>query len=295
MLFKKFGIYFPNVFYCFASDQLNQRVLQNALFKLLRPLVRILLRQGMSFDEFAEVGKRVFVEVADREFTIEGRKQTISRISMLTGVQRKEVSRLRAQIADDNVELDSNYNRGVRIAGGWRRDPDFLDEAGNPAPLPLEGKGSFAELVRRYSGDLPYRAVLDEYRRVGVVRLNAHDQVELANIAGYVPSDSQQAQLNIMGQAGADLLRTLDYNLQDENQQKQLQLSVAYNNVSRENVRAFDVLARREGLKLLKEFDQWLSERDRDANPQLESDDEDRCRVGVGIYFFEEDLTETSS
>ena len=46
---------------------------------------------------------------------------------------------------------------------------EFADKRGQPANLPFEGeKGSFSELVRRYSGDVPARAVLDELRRVEV-------------------------------------------------------------------------------------------------------------------------------
>ena len=257
-------------------------ILSQALKRLLTPLVRILLRHGMSFDEFVEVAKRTYVEVADREFTLEGRKQTIARVAMLTGIQRKEVSRLKQQIGEEAIDLDSAYNRGVRITSGWRRDPVF-SAAGRPLPLSLEGEVSFSALVKRYSGDLPVRAVLDELRRTGVIE-RRQDQVVLVNDAGYVPSAAEEEQLNILGIAAADLLNTLAYNLQPGNENKQLQLQVSYDNLPLAAVNEFDAMARSEGFALLKQFDEWLATQDRDANPEVP--DGDRHRAGVGIYFF---------
>ena len=66
-----------------------------ALLKLLRPLVRILLRNGVSHRTFAEIAKWGYVDVAHQEFGLEGRKQSISRVSVLTGLSRKEVMRVR--------------------------------------------------------------------------------------------------------------------------------------------------------------------------------------------------------
>lgn len=272
---------------------MSENVLQAALFRLLRPLVRVLLRQGMTFDEFSEVGKRVYIDVAEQDFRLEGRKQTISRISMLTGVQRKEVSRLQKLKLEPDTDLDSNYNRGVRVTSGWRRDREFSHANGDPKALPMDGEGSFSELVRRYSGDLPARAVLDEFRRVGVVDVNNEGDVVLRNPAGYVPSSSERDQLNILGQATGDLLATFAHNLEPDNDDKHLQLTVAYNNLPLNAAREFKVLSQADGFKLLRQFDEWLSTRDRDANPEV-SDEGGRYRAGVGIYYFEEPVVENN-
>ncbi len=61
---------------------------------LLTPLVRILLRNGISYLEFAEVARQVFVDVAGRDFTLPKRKISLSRIAIMTGLSRKEVARL---------------------------------------------------------------------------------------------------------------------------------------------------------------------------------------------------------
>ncbi|MBD3649698.1 MAG: hypothetical protein HUJ31_20075, partial [Pseudomonadales bacterium] len=189
---------------------MSQKILQDSIARLLRPLVRTLIRYGVSFGDFSEVAKRVFVEVAERDFRLEGRKQTNARIAMLTGVQRKEVARLLALPPLELDELDVQYNRGVRVTGGWRRDADFLDESGKPRALPFEGENGFSELVRRYSGDLPARAVLDELLRVGNVRQDSEGMISLLFDAMHVPTEDKAAQFNIMGNAGCDLFSTID-------------------------------------------------------------------------------------
>ena len=87
------------------------QALSSSVAGLLRPLVKILMYYGVSFAEFAEIAKRVFVETAQDDFQIKGRKQTISRVAMLTGIQRKEVSRLRQLSSLNDSELDAAYNR----------------------------------------------------------------------------------------------------------------------------------------------------------------------------------------
>ncbi|MDP4639981.1 MAG: DUF6502 family protein [Pseudomonadales bacterium] len=261
--------------------------LQSAIARVLRPLVRVLLRHGFSHGDFNEIAKPVFVEVADSDFRLPGRKQTNARVAMLTGIQRKETGRLMALDPVEGDELDQQYNRGVRITAGWRRDSDFLNAAGDPAPLAFDGEAGFSELVRRYSGDLPARAVLDELRRVGTVSQDKDGMITLLPDGVHTPLADVEAQINIMGNAGKDLLSTIDHNLQHTD--KYLQLTVAYNNLPLTAARRFQHISHEESLQLLKRFDAWLAEHDRDSNPGM-SEEDGRVRAGIGIYYFEEDM-----
>ena len=69
--------------------------------RLLRPLVRILIRNSVSFAEFSEIAKDVYVEVAARDFRLPEKNMTQGRIAILTGLTRKEVNRL----LDDYYEV----------------------------------------------------------------------------------------------------------------------------------------------------------------------------------------------
>jgi hypothetical protein len=86
---------------------------------LMKPLVRILVRHGVSYNEFHEILKNVFVEVAERDFGIPGRKPFQSRVAILTGMTRKEVAKQKA-ILDGNAEQRdvSNLNRVTRVLLG---------------------------------------------------------------------------------------------------------------------------------------------------------------------------------
>ena len=69
------------------------KVIAGAVCKLLRPLVRILLRNNVPHSMFCDFAKWVYVDVALREFQLPGRKRSISRVALLTGLSRKEVLR----------------------------------------------------------------------------------------------------------------------------------------------------------------------------------------------------------
>ena len=98
-----------------------------AVLRLLRPLVRILLRNGVSYRTFSDFAKWVYVDVARKEFGIEGRKQTTSRVSVITGLSRKEVLRVRQLDRPDDQASSERYNRAARVIAAWRRENDFLD------------------------------------------------------------------------------------------------------------------------------------------------------------------------
>lgn len=267
--------------------------IKSAITRLLRPLARIMLRYGVSYGEFAEILREVYVASADEDFPFPGRKQSVSRIALLTGLNRKEVSRLR-QRATSSIGQTS-YNRGVRIISGWGRDREFQDNSGKPLALAAEGPvPSFAELVKRYSGDIPVRAVLDELLRVGAIRRDPRGRIHLNNASAYVPGNDKDAQFQILGASVADLLDNLDYNLQAENGETRLQLTTAYNNLPRSAIESFRTLSHEEARSFLLKMDRWLAARDRDANEALDDKEEGgiRMRAGIGIYYIEQEIDE---
>lgn len=264
--------------------------LSAAINRLLYPLVRILLRQGMPYGAFSDLTKRVYVEVANQEFGIPGRKQSISRVSIMTGLTRKEVRRIQSLPAADDAVAIAHYNRAARVIAGWRRDAQFTDAGGDPAELPLEGDtGSFAALVRRFSGDIPARAVRDELLRVGAAELTDGGRIRL-QVRAYVPSGSEIEKVGILGTDVADLLTTITHNISNNMSQPFFQRKVAYDNLTAEAVAQFKPIVDKKAQELLEEFDRWLAARDRDANPAAEGSG--RQRAGVGIFYFETDLSQ---
>ncbi|MGD8236439.1 MAG: DUF6502 family protein [Chromatiales bacterium] len=266
----------------------QERVLGAAVIRILRSLIRILLRYGMSYDGFAELAKRVYVEVAQSDYSLPNRKQSISRISTLTGIYRREVSRLLELPEIDDSDLTSRRNRAARVIGGWIQDGDYIDSSGSVRALLLEGdKPSFTHLVRKYSGDIPVRAILDELIRVGAVDMDKDGKIRLLAKA-YVPLKQDADMLAILGKDVSDFVETIDHNLRAGGTDTRLQLKVEYDNLPAEAIPALRALAGERGRDLLEEMNAWLAEKDRDSNPKSEGTG--RVRAGIGVYYFEDDL-----
>lgn len=263
--------------------------IQAAVARLLKPLVRLMLRNGVSYGVFADIAKRVYVDVAMQEFTIPGRKPTISRASVITGLTRKEVQRVANLPAAGDAQVQERYNRAVRVITGWTRDAAYLDAQGRPADLPMEGTGSFTELVRAYSGDMPVRAVLDELERVGAVQREASGAVRLVEPA-YIPGGDPEDKLGILGTDVHDLIATIDHNLTQPADRSRFQLKVAYDNLPREALARFQVSSSEQAFALLKALDRELAQLDRDTNPA--SAGTGRMRAGLSIYYFEDEVPE---
>src|SRR5882757_10087402 len=143
-----------------AADRLNA-----PLARLLRPLVRLCIRNGMTFPALAQLLRELFVNVAEHDFALERKEQTDSRVSLLTGINRKEVARLRGAGTPVN-ETPATLSRTSAIIARWLAAPEFTDANGDPLPLPRTASGdapSFEQLVESVTKDVRPRAVLDEW------------------------------------------------------------------------------------------------------------------------------------
>ena len=146
-----------------------REILQKSVTKLLHPLVRLLLRHGVSHAEFSDWAKQAFVKEAGEHFGVSDKKPTVSRIAIVTGINRKEVKRIQ-ELPEQASTTSSKHNRAARVVTGWLQDKDFHDKSGNPRSLEYgEANQEFNLLVKRHSGDVPARALLDELVRVGTV------------------------------------------------------------------------------------------------------------------------------
>ena len=262
--------------------------LNAALHRLLRPLVRILLRNGVSLGDFTEHAKKVYVDVATDEFSVAGRKPSISRTALLTGLTRKEVSRL-SQLDVGRLQATSaRYNRAARVISGWVRDPDFANAAGEPTTLQLDsGKKSFTELVRRYGADVPVRAMLDELLRVGTIQQQNDGTVTLLTNA-YVPTSDEGEKLTILGNDVAELIATIDHNITTP-KGPFFQRKVSYDRLPAHFVDQLRTKAAEQAQLLLEQFDREMSAHDLDsASPDTaDTDSSEQRLVSIGIYYYE--------
>ena len=271
----------------------HQKPLVAAVLKLLRPLARILLRNGVSFSTFSDAAKWIYVDVATKEFRIEGRKQSTSRVSVITGLARREVMRVRKLPRPDVTASTERHNRAARVIAAWRRESDFLDAEGKPALLQMEGRGAtFSELVKRFSGNVPPRAILDELIHVDAVKRLEDGKIRLLTRA-YIPRGDEAHKLNILGTDVQYLISTIDYNLKPEPTEPRFQRKVAYDNLPDEVLPKFRKRFAKRAQALLESADQWLARHDRDVNPTVNGMGSNQA--GFGILFFEESNSKEES
>jgi hypothetical protein len=171
-----------------TSDSSNQapigppRSLVRALEKLLRPLIRLLLHYQFTYPQFIAMLKSLYVDVAEQEFQVGDKRQSDSRIHLLTGVHRKDVKRLRGEHTEE-LQIPETVSTGARLIAYWLGNPELTDGDGKPLPLPLRSPDndstSFESLVATVvKQDIRPRVILDEWLRLGVAQLH-NDQVIL--------------------------------------------------------------------------------------------------------------------
>src|SRR5258708_412348 len=168
--------------------------------RLLRPLVRICIRGGMTFPALAQLLRELFVNVAEHDFALEGKEQTDSRVSLLTGINRKEVARLRGAGAPVH-EAPATLSRTSAIIARWLAAPEFTDAKGEPLPLPRTAEGeapSFEQLVESITKDVRPRAVLDEWLDRKLVAINDDDDIVLID-TGFVPRGDDDRKWHYLG------------------------------------------------------------------------------------------------
>ena len=98
--------------------------LLRALHRLLRPLVRILLEHRIAYPALTSLLKSIYVREAEDGFTIPGKPQTISRLSLLTGIHRKDVKRLREQESDDG-DVPVHVSLGAQLVLRWTAEAEY--------------------------------------------------------------------------------------------------------------------------------------------------------------------------
>jgi hypothetical protein len=143
--------------------------LLSALETILRPIVKLLLQSGISYSEFASVAKTVFVQAATDDYKQRGRPANFSQVSAMTGISRKEVSRMRKGEAEARWTPNMEASPVNTILHEWHFDPDFSDGAGTAKALPFEGPRSFSALVSRYTRDIPPGAMRATLQKAGVL------------------------------------------------------------------------------------------------------------------------------
>ena len=254
-----------------------------AVKHLLRPFVRLLISKSIGLPALMQILKEVYVEVALTEFPVKGKKQTDSRVSLLTGVHRKDVKRLR-DAEYEPVVAPKNVGLGGLAVARWLASKETTDKNGLPLPLPRQSESvkgpSFDALIEGISKDVRPRAVLDEWLRLGVVRLDKDGRVVLNELA-FVPEKGFEEKAFYLGRNIHDHLAAAAHNLLAEGNPL-LERSVHYSDLTPESVEVLREAAERIGMQGLLAINRMaleLAEKDQGREGATK-------RVNFGLYFF---------
>jgi len=251
---------------------------------LMRPIIRILLKAGVNYKQFAKLTREVYVDVASEDYGISGRKTNTSRVAIITGISRSEVTKIRKKTEEEGeIELPQTVNNAGRLLSGWHVDPEFQDANGQPKVLRIDGKEpNFTTLMNIYGGDIPATAMLKELKSVRAV-----EELEDGSIKAlqryFMPTAFDENRIfNIIDDL-VDISNTAYENLvRDHNEQSYFQAKVTNDYVTETAFEEFQKMAREKGFVLLEEFDDWL------AKNEVNSEDAEKSkqiRLGLGMYF----------
>lgn len=260
--------------------------LLDAAVETLRPLVRRLLETGVPFGELERRLRELFVQVAATDLSLPGRRATDSRVSLLTGINRKEVRRIRSR--DPTLKKPASFTRNLAasLVSRWLSDRRATDARGRPRPIPYQApRGpSFVGLAQQVTRDLPPRVIFDELLRTGAVERGAGNRIVLRADA-YVPKLGRSETLAMLAEDPAELIETMLGNIFGDLAEPYLQRKVSYDNLGADALSRLRREIRRRSERFLRSIDRRLAHDDRDRNPDALGGE--RHTAGVGLYYFE--------
>lgn len=267
-----------------------QFVLLRAVRRVLRPLVRILLSNRIGFRQASELLKQVYIDAAREDVAGESGEGSTSRLSLYTGIHRKEVKRLRRNELE-TLEVPRSVAQGAPILEAWSNDSRYLDRSGRPRPLPrastAEGEASFDDLVRSVQSDVHTRTVLDEWLRLGLVFERADGRIELVQSA-FVPSEGLREKLFYFERNLHDHLGVAQANLTSP-KDSMFERSLHLSGLPDASVRELESLARQQGMRALEKVNRRARElraQARDGAEPTPAEPASGSRINFGLFFF---------
>ncbi|MBT4740185.1 MAG: hypothetical protein HN793_04310 [Rhodospirillaceae bacterium] len=255
-----------------------------AVTRLMRPLIRALIGQGMTFPYLSNLLKAVYVDVARTDFPVDESEPSVSRLSVLTGLQRKDVNRILYSPPPDRTPPQS-VSLSARLVGIWTGDPRFIDGEGAPKALPRTAEdpdvASFDSLMRAVSTDVRAKVILDEWVRLAVVSIDDAGMVTL-NQGAFVPSRGFDEKAYYLGRNVADHMATSVHNLLGDGEPL-FERAVYYDRLTPKSIELLRERARDVGMQALLELNKdALALADKD-----EGDAEATERMSLGLYYYD--------
>jgi hypothetical protein len=272
------------------DKSLIQKILINSVGLILRPILKLWMDKGLSFNEFTELAKWVIVKIAEQDLENKNEEPTYSRIAVVTGLTRQVVTQTSNAQLEELVE-NKKGNRAARILSNWLIDSEFLDEKGKPMVLSTGSQSqdsSFSRLVKKYGGDIPVKTVLEELISVGAIEFINRTDIRMIT-RGLTPDKNISELIKIVGRDTSDLLNTMNHNLSHEPEYRFFQKKVCHDGISSDELQAIRLMTKKKSQKLLEDIYKDLSKFGDQKNKRKEN-----YETGIGVYYYERNLKEKS-
>jgi len=243
------------------------------------------MKCGMTAREFNGIAKSAFVEAAGEDYGIKGRPTNISRVSLLTGISRKEIKRQRELLQHPEPTPERKTNGATHLLSGWHQDSDYLDQSGQPLTLSVNGEGAtFSELCTRYAGDIPATTMMKELKRVGAVEQDAEGKLNVRR-RYYMPTHFDPQWIMNAGSTFADLGDNINYNLiSDADNPSRFLGRATEDSIDASSIPEFKQFIEQHGQPFLELVDDWLAAHN--SKKQVPGGD-GQVRLGAGLFLIQ--------
>lgn len=261
----------------------RQALFQRVLARLLKPIAKIMIAYNVTLNAATDALKHALYEAA----VSDNNKTTDSRVSLLTGLHRKDVRRLRENPSEHGKR--SLINSGSLIVGIWSGNENFQSDDGKPLPLLRQGKDKqlgFNDLVRISKVDIPVSTLLDAMIEERIVEHdNSTDQYTLVTGAFLATSDDN-LKLDAFEKNLAAHLDAASWNLlKDQSESARFERALHVNKLSNESIYALENEAR----KLTQGVLETLNRKALVLQEQDVGDKSNNRRFSIGAYILTTD------
>jgi hypothetical protein len=244
------------------SDTYREQLV-HTLRKVLKPLVRILFRAGVRFDEFIELLRGIYVEIVIADAAVANKQVTASRISIVSGVPKRDVDRLVATEDWLKIPKPTDVPALVAILHRWHTDSAFLGPYGVPLEIAFSGPGgrTFLDLVSGSPIQIDPHSAFEQLLVAGVIARSGDTHVKVLSRSYVMPEPLSAEMLEHFGIAMTNLASTLHFNMTPNSPTKRLERSVfPGEGLPEEFAQEFDAYVRERSHAMLSEVDDWLAD-----------------------------------
>lgn len=257
-------------------------MVSDAVSKVLRPLVRMLISLGINFKDFSENAKRIYLEESARVLRQDDKEATSSALSVVSGIHRKDTSHFLKHPSVEPSGLSQGASAAMAVVTEWIINPGYQDQDKKPRPLAYShsdaGEKTFTTLSSKIVKDIRAKTVLEELLRLDLVQFK--DEVVSLKREAFIPQTSFSEKMVFFSKNISEHIQAAATNVQSE-QPPYFERSAFHGGLNEEDIKQIDAFVREKGMGLLKEAYRMAEEL---AEKNKQKDKSKTGHITLGIF-----------